>query len=293
MTDPAAEIPTSGILAKRVADALHMMFEGPVHIVDGHLPDIPKLSNGRVVVVPIVGDPTYLVTLQANVPGSVALASAMFSCAKKLTTQAMIDDAMCELASMVAGQIRSLMARDHQVGTPSMVDSDGNLAGAERVVSARLTIGDADSLIDAMVANFDTPQTSSEEVPRETIGPTIMIAEDDEVTLQFVKAAVEDAAMTVVSEARNGTQALSDFRRLRPDVSCLDINMPELTGLQVLAAIRKDAPDAIVFLVSSFATVENVREAIHLKASGIIVKPFIKARIVTEIERALALRKQQ
>jgi two-component system, chemotaxis family, chemotaxis protein CheY len=285
-----SDIPTEPILAKRVADSLAMMFEGTVTHAAGYKASIPTSTDGHIVCVPLIGVPNYVVSLRGNSRGCVALASAMFNCAKHLTNQSMIDDAMCELANMVAGQIKNLMARDHQIGTPSVLADDATLQGSVALVGARMHVGDTESEIDVIIAEFK-PQVLPEPVAEPVMqGPAIVIAEDDEVTLGYLKAVIQSAGMRVVSEAKDGKQALDDIRRLRPDAVCLDINMPQLSGLQVLATVRKEIPDAIVFLVSSFATAENVREAILLRATGIIVKPFVKARIISELERALAQR---
>jgi two-component system, chemotaxis family, chemotaxis protein CheY len=191
---------------------------------------------------------------------------------------------------MVAGQVKSLMARHHQIGVPSMLATDAVLADAHGLVGAGVYIGDTSAAIDVVIAEF-RPALSEVETCAEPPAPSLVIAEDDEVTLGFLKAVVSAAGLRLVAEARDGLQALEAIRQHRPDVVCLDINMPGLTGLQVLAKVRKALPDTIVFMVSSFATAENVREALTLRADGIIVKPFVKARIISEIERALAQRK--
>jgi two-component system chemotaxis response regulator CheY len=280
---------TEQVLAKRVADAIRMTFDGPVTAAQNYSTHLPRLSDGRVVTVPLIGTPNLLVSLRVNESGGLALATAMFGCSKKLTTAAMIDDALCELANMVAGQIKALTAREHQIGVPSVLQDEASIVGARAFMGTRLHVGDTESEVDVAIADFQPEMIDAVASLAATV-PTILLAEDDAVTLAFLKAAVQSAGMNVVAESRNGQQALEDIRRLRPAVACLDINMPEMTGLEVLAVIRKEMPGAIVFLISSFATAENVREAIRLRANGIIVKPFVKARIVGEIEKALSQR---
>jgi two-component system chemotaxis response regulator CheY len=118
----------------------------------------------------------------------------------------------------------------------------------------------------------------------------VLIADDDDVARALLKAALISIGMRVVGEVRDGKAALSDFQRLRPDVICLDIEMPEMKGLEVLSKIRREAPNAFVFLISAFATAQNVRGAMQLRADGIIAKPFNKDKVTGEIQRAFARR---
>jgi two-component system, chemotaxis family, chemotaxis protein CheY len=295
-----ADASTEQTLSQMIAESLRVMFGGAVLIgklekaMDSHA---IAAANGNAVVVPLIGQPNYLVILCTNAEGGMALASAMFSCNRKLATQPMVEDSMCELANMVAGHAKGLLAREHQIGVPSVVTDHEILNGATAIASTRLLLGDNSSRVDVVLAKFEPPAVQPEEPNSEQQkrpeGTTIVLAEDDDVTLGFLKAVVQAMGLQVIAEARNGVQALHEIRRTKPDVVCLDINMPEMTGLEVLAAVRKEMPDAIVFLVSAFANADNVREAIRLRASGIIVKPFVKARITTEITRALAKRSQK
>ena len=280
-------LPTRESLAKCVSDAIRMTFDGQLKVDDHFSVQLPTRTDGRVVTVPLIGEPMYLVTLKSNADAGVVLASAMFNCAKKLTVPSMVDDALRELANMTTGQIKNIMARDHQIGVPSALTNDTTLAGARVLVGMRLQVGDAASLLEAAIVDFQLPATVA---ATPELGYTVTIAEDDEVTLGFLKATLQSAGMRVVAVAAEGHKALEDIRRLRPDVICLDINMPGIDGLQVLAQVRKEMPSAIVFLVSAFATADNVREAMQLRANGIIVKPFNTVRIVAEMQRALSQR---
>ena len=119
---------------------------------------------------------------------------------------------------------------------------------------------------------------------------TVLIADDDAVARVFLRAVVQDMGMRVVGEVEDGKQAYLQCQKCRPDLVCLDIEMPEMKGLEVLAKIRGDAPNTIVFLISAFATAQNVRGAMQLRADGIISKPLNKEKITTELQRAFARR---
>jgi hypothetical protein len=74
---------TETVLASRVAESLRMMFDGAIAQTANYQLRVPQAADGCVAVVPLIGAPNYVLTLHANDDGAVALASAMFSCAKR------------------------------------------------------------------------------------------------------------------------------------------------------------------------------------------------------------------
>ncbi len=120
---------------------------------------------------------------------------------------------------------------------------------------------------------------------------TVVIADDDDVTRSLLGSVLRAAGLRVVGEGSDGVRALDLYQKLKPEIVCLDIEMPGMTGLEALAKIREQDTDAIVLMITGAATGDNVRSAISARANGIIVKPFNTARILTELERAIT-RKQ-
>jgi len=120
---------------------------------------------------------------------------------------------------------------------------------------------------------------------------TVVVADDDDTARGLLKSVLQASGLRVIGEAADGKQALTETRRLSPDVVCLDIDMPEMSGLDVLARLRVDNNKIIALIVTASPTAQNVREAIQVKADGVIAKPFNQAKIKGEIERAAA-RKQ-
>jgi two-component system chemotaxis response regulator CheY len=119
---------------------------------------------------------------------------------------------------------------------------------------------------------------------------SVVIADDDDVTREMLRGVLRAAGLRVIGEASEGARALDIYRKLKPEIVCLDIDMPGMNGMDALKKIRESDSDTIVLMITGMATGENVRGAIAARANGIIVKPFNTAKIVGEIERALAHR---
>jgi DNA-binding NarL/FixJ family response regulator len=103
----------------------------------------------------------------------------------------------------------------------------------------------------------------------------VLIADDQEMVRSGLRLIVEDQpGMTVVAEAADGAETVSLARRLRPDVSLVDIRMPRLDGIEVTRALA--GPEVVdplrVVIVTTFALDEYVYGAIRAGAVGFVLK---------------------
>ena len=78
--------------------------------------------------------------------------------------------------------------------------------------------------------------------------------------------------MDVVAEAANGRDAWQKARTLKPDVVVLDLSMPEMSGLKVVAALRQDCPQVKVLALTMHEDESYLRELVVMKASGYVCK---------------------
>jgi DNA-binding NarL/FixJ family response regulator len=78
--------------------------------------------------------------------------------------------------------------------------------------------------------------------------------------------------MTVVAEAANGREAIQQFRTHRPDVTLMDIQMPEMNGLDALIAIRTEFPDARVIVLTTYEGDVHILRALKAGAQGYLLK---------------------
>ena len=116
----------------------------------------------------------------------------------------------------------------------------------------------------------------------------MLIVDDDDITRQLLRGILRSAGLQVLAEASDGERALGIYQKTNASVICLDIDMPGMTGIEVLTKMREAGCKSIVLMITGAATGENVRAAISAGANGIIAKPFNTAKIVGEIERAIA-----
>jgi DNA-binding NarL/FixJ family response regulator len=78
--------------------------------------------------------------------------------------------------------------------------------------------------------------------------------------------------MTVVAQASDGEQAVSQFLRYRPDVTLMDLEMPTMTGVQAIHAIRHHQPDARIVVLTMYHGDEDIHRAIAAGAVGYLLK---------------------
>lgn len=113
----------------------------------------------------------------------------------------------------------------------------------------------------------------------------ILVVDDDHIMRELLKSILRHEGYQVVGDAPDGEVALEQCAKLEPHVVCLDINMPKMSGLDTLHAIKVEHPKMAVIMVSAEATMDVVREAIGKGACGFIVKPFNAAKILDTLAR--------
>lgn len=102
--------------------------------------------------------------------------------------------------------------------------------------------------------------------------PKILLVDDEQHIRLFIKTLLLSMKYEVVAEARNGEEAVNLYRRIRPDLVIMDINMPIKTGEDALREIMDEFPKAKVIMLTSSAEVETVTECLALGAVNFIRK---------------------
>lgn len=76
--------------------------------------------------------------------------------------------------------------------------------------------------------------------------------------------------MSLVAQAENGREAIQKFRQHRPDITLMDLQMPEMNGLDAMVVIRREFPDAKIIILTSYAN--EVEGAMKLGAWAYLLK---------------------
>ncbi|MCW5657730.1 MAG: response regulator [Burkholderiaceae bacterium] len=113
----------------------------------------------------------------------------------------------------------------------------------------------------------------------------ILIADDTPAIREILVRMLRQSVDAQVYEARNGPEALREYRARLPQVTFLDIDMPGADGLTVLKEIRSAEPQAFVVMVSAHGSLEKVQEAVALGVAGFVVKPFSSRRIAEMLRK--------
>jgi DNA-binding NarL/FixJ family response regulator len=89
--------------------------------------------------------------------------------------------------------------------------------------------------------------------------------------------------MTLVAEAADGREAIQRFRAHHPDVTLMDIQMPEINGLDALIAIRTEFPDARVIMLTTYEGDVHILRALKAGAQGYLLKNTLHLELVKTI----------
>lgn len=119
----------------------------------------------------------------------------------------------------------------------------------------------------------------------------ILLADDEQTLRALLKVLLEEAGYEFIA-AEDGKAALEQVKKRHPDLVILDVNMPKMTGFQVLDHLKKDAKtrDIPVILLTTRGGQEDVEEGIGLDADKYIPKPFESQKLLHEIQQTFAIR---
>ena len=117
---------------------------------------------------------------------------------------------------------------------------------------------------------------------------SVLIIDDNDVSRSMLRHILANEKYRVVGEAGNGTLGLELAERLKPNVICLDINMPTPNGIDVLKQVKETLPQTEVLMVTGNNDRQSVMDAMQLGAAGYIVKPFNPTTLLRTLEQAVA-----
>jgi len=112
----------------------------------------------------------------------------------------------------------------------------------------------------------------------------ILVVDDHPVVRQGIAVLIgTQSDMTLVAEASNGSEAVQQFRKHRPDITLMDLQMPEMNGLDALAAIRGEFPDAKIIVLTTYTGDVQILRALKSGAQGYLLKNTFHKELVDTI----------
>jgi DNA-binding NarL/FixJ family response regulator len=118
---------------------------------------------------------------------------------------------------------------------------------------------------------------------------TVLIADDHALLRTGVANIInQDEGLSVVAEAGNGVEAVAAFERYQPDVTLLDLRMPEMEGVEAVRQIRARDPLAKVIILTTYDTDEDITRALKAGAKAYILKDISAEALITCIHDVLA-----
>jgi DNA-binding NarL/FixJ family response regulator len=123
--------------------------------------------------------------------------------------------------------------------------------------------------------------------------PIRILAVDDHVLLRRGIAAIiaGQPDMSLVAEASNGREAVDQYRKHRPDITLMDLQMPAMNGLDAVIAIRAEFPEARIIMLTTYAGDVQVLRAMKVGARGYLLKTSLDKELLETIRAVQAGRK--
>jgi DNA-binding NtrC family response regulator len=114
---------------------------------------------------------------------------------------------------------------------------------------------------------------------------------DDEKNIRDIFSLLLEEKDYSVQTAENGKEGLKKALSFNPDVILLDMNMPDYSGIEVLAKIKEKAPTTEIIIITAFGTIQNAVEATKLGAYDYLEKPVDNDELLLLISRALEVKR--
>src|ERR1700678_59370 len=120
----------------------------------------------------------------------------------------------------------------------------------------------------------------------------ILSVDDHPIIRQGIAGLVAtEADMNLIAQAANGREAIQQFRRHRPDITLMDLQMPEMNGIDSIIAIRGEFPEARIIVLTTYAGDVQALRALKAGARGYLLKNLLHKELLATIRAVQAGRK--
>lgn len=112
----------------------------------------------------------------------------------------------------------------------------------------------------------------------------ILAVDDHHLLREGIAAILEDQPdMKLVAQASNGHEAIAHFREHRPDVTLMDLRMPDMSGIEAIAAIRAEFPNARIVVLTTYTGDAQAAAALKAGAAGYLLKSSVGNELLETI----------
>ena len=112
----------------------------------------------------------------------------------------------------------------------------------------------------------------------------ILTVDDHPLLQEGIAAVIEgEEDMRLVGQASSGREGIECYRSLQPDVTLMDLRMPDISGIEAIAAIRADFPNARIIVLTSFAGDAQAAAALRAGAAGYLLTTLVRTDLIDTI----------
>ena len=112
----------------------------------------------------------------------------------------------------------------------------------------------------------------------------ILVVDDHPVIREGIASILEDRSdMSIVGEAHDGSEAIARFQDLKPDVTLMDLQMPRVSGLEAIVAIRSEFAQARILVLTTYAGDVQAVRALKAGATGYLLKSSLRTELIDAI----------
>jgi DNA-binding NarL/FixJ family response regulator len=121
----------------------------------------------------------------------------------------------------------------------------------------------------------------------------VLAADDHEIVRDGIANLIETQSdIQLIAEACDGREAVEQFRKHRPDVTLMDLQMPTMSGIEAIHAICSEFPDARVIVLTTYAGDAQVKRALQAGAHGYLLKGLLRKELLDTIRAVHSGRKR-